>query len=97
MLGRGLIANPTLALQIQNELAQHESQIDGTWPSMLPWVQKFYHMSRDYRSSHYGICRLKQWSRSLSKTYPDAENLFQVIKAKEDFNEIDSLLRKHSI
>ncbi len=97
MVGRGLMANPYLAQQIQNELAKENDQIDVTWQAMLPWIQKFYHMSRDYRSSYYGICRLKQWSRSLAKTYPDAENLFQVIKTKEDFNEIDSLLRKHSI
>ncbi len=98
MVGRGLMANPYLALQIQSELSKNSfAEADHSWESMLPWIQKFYHMSRDYRSSHYGVCRLKQWSRSLSKTYPDAENLFQVIKAKEDFNEIDSLLRKHSV
>jgi tRNA-dihydrouridine synthase C len=97
MVGRGLMANPYLALQIQKELSQQNSESDYSWNAIAPWVQKFYHMSRDYRSSHYGVCRLKQWSRSLAKTYPAAEELFQVIKSKEDFAEIDSLLSQQSI
>lgn len=92
MVGRGLMANPYLALQIQREIAKANDAFADDWNAIRPWIQKFYYMSRDHRSEHYGICRLKQWSRSLAKTYPDAETLFQTIKAKEDFAEIDSLL-----
>ncbi len=81
MLGRGLIASPSLARQIRN----------GTpllsWDELKRLIHKFYLRSLDFRHDRYAIQRLKQWSKLLGRNYPEALEVFEAIKRLE--SEVD--------
>lgn len=74
-LGRGAFADPFLARKIK------EGKLDITWDKftnqLLPQCIK---LSIEYKNTTYALARLKQWSRFLSRTYPEAEEFFQTIK-----------------
>lgn len=77
MLGRGLLARPSLALESrgQGELL--------AWERLFPLIQKFVADSNRSKSARFAAARLKQWLKSLLKTYPEAGELFSKIKTLE--------------
>ena len=74
MLGRGLVANPALALLIQ---AQGERL---TWFQILGHFREFINLSESKKSSSYAVARAKQWCKQFSRNYPEAVSLFETIK-----------------
>ena len=102
MAGRGLMSNPFLGLEVQAELTGHTAAaIDTSWARMAPWLPVFMQMSHDFRSDRYAVGRTKQWTRALSRHYPEAETLFHSLKLLEDYapmrglilNELERLYR----
>lgn len=77
MLGRGLLARPTLALECKG-LASKMS-----WQEMWPHVIGFVEQSEDARGPRFASSRIKQWLKSLKMTYPEAEALFDKVKRIE--------------
>lgn len=74
MIGRGLMSRPDLARVIKHQVS-HLS-----WPEIIPHVIEFGELSRDYRHDHYAVCRVKQWLKSLAKSYTEVAPLFEEIK-----------------
>lgn len=72
-LGRGLIARPSLAREILGEPSL-------AWGDILPFVVRFVQMSEAFRQDAYALSRLKQWTKFLSRTYPEAQTLFDKVK-----------------
>ncbi len=74
MLGRGLLARPSLAMEVcgRTELL--------AWEQLFPLLQKFVSNSNCEKGPRFAAARLKQWLKSLLKTYPEAELLFSKIK-----------------
>ncbi len=91
MLGRGLIANPSLANQIQaqmrpqiQERALNQSEDSHlNWPEMLSNFREFIFASEKKISAAFALSRAKQWCKQLARTYPEAAQLFEVIKVFE--------------
>lgn len=77
MLGRGLLARPSLALECKG-LAERWS-----WAQMRPHVLKFARVSQEARGPRFASARIKQWLKSLAKTYPEAQALFDEVKRIE--------------
>lgn len=82
MIGRGLMARPDLARMIKFEANA------SSWPEVLPWLREFGLASRDYRHDHYAVCRVKQWLKSLSKSFGEARDVFERIKVLEELEPI---------
>lgn len=72
-LGRGLVAQPDLARQILF------SEPSWSWSQILPLVEKFF-IETEKMASRRALPRLKQWLKYLSRTYPEAQLLFDRIK-----------------
>ena len=93
MLGRGMVANPGLALEI---LAVH-GQVPTpaavvSWEQLQPLMQDFWrlvcaHLSRD---QHTG--RLKQWLNLLQRHYPQAQTAFAAVRRFHDPADVDRWL-----
>lgn len=77
MLGRGLLARPSLALECKG-LSEKLS-----WLEMKPYVAQFAQVSEAARGPRFASSRIKQWLKSLSLTYREAQELFEQVKRIE--------------
>ncbi len=75
-LGRGLVARPDLARQIRNATSPL------LWPDLLPILERFYELSVTHASPQFALARLKQWTKQLSRNFPEAILFFEAIKTK---------------
>jgi len=77
MIGRGAIARPSLAREINGgEFAQ--------WPEVLGWLADYCSGMLDTKRPKWGEGRMKQWTKLLARTYPEAKTLFDQIKKMKD-------------
>lgn len=89
MLGRGLLARPSLALECKG-LAEK-----WTWSQMQPHVLKFARVSQAARGPSFASARIKQWLKSLALTYPEAQELFERVKRIETLS--SDLFQSHAV
>ena len=93
MLGRGMVANPGLALEIQAVHGQVSAPTAAvSWEQLQPLMQDFWslvcaHLSRD---QHTG--RLKQWLNLLQRHYPQAQTAFAAVRRFHDPADVDRWL-----
>ena len=71
MLGRGMVANPGLALAICAPGAAALS-----WPQLLDLMQIFWGQVMLYMPAKHQAGRLKQWLHYLRRHYPEAEEAY---------------------
>ncbi|MEX6504300.1 tRNA dihydrouridine synthase [Pseudomonas zhanjiangensis] len=91
MLGRGLVARPDLARQIA---AARAGQIVSPmeWAELRPLLGEFWLQARRKMSPRYAPGRLKQWLAMLLRSYPQAAELFNLLRRENDCSRIDALL-----
>ena len=82
MLGRGLVARPSLANEIQGSSALEK------WENLDIFFVQFLKMSRNWKDEKYAVTRIKQLSKLLARTYSEAQDLFQSIKRLQEFSEV---------
>jgi tRNA-dihydrouridine synthase C len=87
MLGRGMVANPALALMIRGS-----SHSVATWQSLQPLLQYFWQQLQLYIEPRHQTGRLKQWLHYLRRIYPEAEALFQTIRTNNDPKAVAAIL-----
>ncbi len=75
MLGRGIVADPGLALAIRNERSEGVS-----WEELLPLVELFWEIIGTHNLPQHRAGRLKQWLNLLRRTYPQAEAAYSAIR-----------------
>ncbi len=88
MLGRGMVANPGLALSVRAALkdsaasTQEDAQL--SWPEFLPLMAEFWRIvcARLERRQQAG--RLKQWLNYLRRHYPQAQVAYQSLRTVND-------------
>ncbi|MCY1558252.1 tRNA-dihydrouridine(16) synthase [compost metagenome] len=91
MLGRGLVARPDLARQIAAaRTGQTVPEMD--WRELQPLLADFWTQARRKMSPRYAPGRLKQWLAMLTRTYPQAVELFNQLRRESDCGRIDALL-----
>jgi tRNA-dihydrouridine synthase C len=78
MIGRGAILRPDLMHRIKtgNDALQ--------WNELQPWVVDFFQQLRDRMEPQHAPKRLKQWLGMLRTAYPEAEILYQQLRAERD-------------
>jgi tRNA-dihydrouridine synthase C len=85
MLGRGAVADPFLAARLRGEPA-------GTWFELERPLQAFWAGVQAKVEARHAPGRLKQWLMLLSRTWPEAEALFQRVRPLRHPREITPLL-----
>lgn len=82
MIGRGLVASPGLASAIKADLAHAPTGIPA-WSAILPWLEDFFAQCCA-EAGHYAVARFKQWLGQLKRTYPEAAELFALVRVERD-------------
>jgi len=89
MIGRGLVTDPGLALEVKGQGGVPWSQI----PPLLTtfWTQVSARVDRRHRAG-----RLKQWLNYLRKRYPEAQLAFDQLRESNDPVHVEAWLRVHA-
>ncbi|WP_423594284.1 tRNA dihydrouridine synthase [Roseateles sp. MS654] len=85
MLGRGMVADPGLALAVRAALGRSgEPAGPGTgslpWSELLPLMAGFFAQVRRKVATRHQAGRLKQWLHYLRRRYPEAEETYQRVR-----------------
>jgi tRNA-dihydrouridine synthase C len=87
MLGRGIVADPGLALAIRT------GKSDGvTWDDMLPLLERFWEIVGTHNLPKHRAGRLKQWLNLLRRRYPEAATAYAAIRTVSDPETIGRIL-----
>lgn len=81
MIGRGLVASPGLANAVKASM-EGAGTLCG-WDAVQPWLADFFAQCRD-EAGNYAVARIKQWLGQLKRTYPEAAELFAMLRADKD-------------
>ncbi|MEB5965497.1 tRNA dihydrouridine synthase [Comamonas testosteroni] len=86
MLGRGIVADPGLALAVRRAVEQGigttAAGID--WLALVPQVQRFWHMVCEDLEPRQRAGRLKQWLNLMRRRFPEAELAYQEVRTQTD-------------
>jgi tRNA-dihydrouridine synthase C len=90
MLGRGIVADPGLALAIRardlesmklRDSARSGSDDSGvSWQALLPFVADFWQIVGAHIAPHHHAGRLKQWLNFLRRRYPEAQDAYAAVR-----------------
>jgi len=86
MLGRGMVADPGLALRVAGARAT-----PLPWRELLPLMQVFFDQVRATVAPRHQGGRLKQWLHYLKRAYPEAEAAYAALRT---VNAADELARR---
>ncbi len=98
-LGRPLISTPDLARQIKNDINEYndhghhdaKTKRDQSlrWSDIQKiWIPFFLEKNQSDYGDSFTLCRLKQWLQYLSRTYKEAQVLFNQIKVCHHLTEM---------
>ena len=77
MLGRGIVADPGLALALRGAAAP-------TWDELLPLVAHFWQRIASHVAPRHRAGRLKQWLNLLRRRHPQAQAAFDAVRETND-------------
>lgn len=83
MLGRGIVADPALALAIKRHL-QSSTEHEPAWEDLLPLVADFWELVGTRTLPHHRAGRLKQWLNFLRRRHPQAQELYAALRTVND-------------
>lgn len=97
MIGRGAVSMPDLALQIKSTMSG--SNISSySWQQIRKIIGKmFYDCWQHDDRGKYPVSRTKQWLKMLSRTYNEAQQLFENIKIIRDAHLVYDIIQEHVI
>ena len=97
MLGRGLLQNPFLALEIKNHDAQivvpQHSRTAADPHSLAELLQNFFSRQREV-SDKLAVARTKMWMKQLTSSHPSLIPLFDRIKIQLDASLMEKTLQE---
>ena len=93
MLGRGIVADPGLALAIRaavegGQMSAEHVEAQVFWSDLVPQVQRFWYMVCEDLEPRQRAGRLKQWLNLLRRRFPEAEQAYQEVRTQTDQREI---------
>ena len=94
MLGRGILACPDLARQINAEQLQQNTTV-MQWPDIVELLAQFCVVTEEEYEPKYVGNRVKQWLGYLRRQYPMAEVLFEEVKRLKWPEEIAEGINRH--
>jgi tRNA-dihydrouridine synthase C len=84
MIGRGMVSNPSLALQIRGD-----NHLGFQWPQLLALVYEFWRLVVARLEVKHQAGRLKQWLNLLRRHYAQAEVAYAQVKTLTKPAQID--------
>jgi tRNA-dihydrouridine synthase C len=87
MLGRGIVADPGLALAIKRQGLATPRRADEhglSWQALLPLVADFWQIVGTHITPHHRSGRLKQWLNFLRRRYPEAQAAYAAVRTIND-------------
>lgn len=91
MLGRGAVADPLLASRIRH---RQSALPEDDWPKLKSLIFDFWERVQLKVKPSQSPGRLKQWLGLMRRCYPQADALFQLIRATRHAHEVTPLLTK---
>ena len=80
MLGRGMVANPGLALALRSQDAGHPDEQVLPWPALVPHLLEFWELVCAQLEPRQRAGRLKQWLNLLRRRYPEAQQAYDTVR-----------------
>ncbi|MBV6523181.1 tRNA dihydrouridine(16) synthase DusC [Ursidibacter maritimus] len=80
MIGRGALNVPNLSRVIKF------NQVKMRWDNVLELLFQYVNMENKQDTGFYHVARIKQWLRYLDKEYPEAEQLFDILKKEHGYD-----------
>ncbi len=99
MIGRGMVADPGLALAIaQHDALAHSGAISSAvaWSQILHLMRLFWQGIALRVAPRHRAGRLKQWLNYLRRVYPEAQEAFDQLRLLHDPAKIDQWLADQS-
>jgi tRNA-dihydrouridine synthase C len=98
MLGRGIVADPGLALAIKardldasadssklrDAIKSGSGDCGLSWQALLPFVADFWQIVGTHIAPHHRSGRLKQWLNFLRRRYPEAQDAYAAVRTIND-------------
>jgi tRNA-dihydrouridine synthase C len=92
MLGRGIVADPGLALAIRardrarlrDSIVAEPGDMAVSWQALLPFVADFWQIVGARIAPRHHAGRLKQWLNFLRRRYPEAQEAFAAVRSIND-------------
>ncbi len=92
MLGRGMVADPGLALAILADQGRHGNKPETGWTELLSLLGHFWQLVLDHIEPRARPGRLKQWLNYLRQRHPEAEQAYQQLRTVNDPRVIEAWL-----
>lgn len=92
MLGRGMVADPGLALAIR--LLSSETGPAVSWRALLPLIGEFWRQVDAHIDARHRAGRLKQWLHLLKRRYPEAADAFTALRRVTEPRDVEAWLRR---
>ena len=94
MVGRGMVADPSLARAIQAMNATNVSAAATNldWHSLFPLIQDFWDLVGRRLDKKSRTGRLKQWLNFLRRSYPEAETAYMALRIYNEPERVDDWL-----
>ncbi|MDE2414410.1 MAG: tRNA-dihydrouridine synthase [Comamonadaceae bacterium] len=93
MLGRGMVADPGLALAIRAHDGG-EPHEPLPWPALLPQLARFWALVCTDLEPRQRAGRLKQWLNLLRRRYPEAQQAFDQVRVLTEQRAIGDWVRR---
>ncbi|WP_457324147.1 tRNA dihydrouridine synthase [Roseateles sp. P5_E11] len=87
MLGRGMVADPGLALRVAGRRAE-----PVPWAELLPLMQVFFDQVRATVAAKHQGGRLKQWLHYLKRAYPEADAAYAELRTVNSADDLATRL-----
>jgi tRNA-dihydrouridine synthase C len=85
MLGRGMVADPGLALALRG-------QTEPGWARLLPLLAHYWSRMAGHVAPRHRSGRLKQWLNLLRRRFPEAQEAFDRVRISNDPHVVTALL-----
>jgi tRNA-dihydrouridine synthase C len=96
MIGRGLVVRPDLARQIRRHQAGTALN-PMSWQDLQPWLADFFIQTRGRMIDRHSPGRIKQWLSLLTRSYPQAQTLFDQLRRETSPDPISLRLQGESV
>jgi len=95
MLGRGIVADPGLALAILADQGLMPDAAAPTWETLQPVLWHFWELVQTRIEPRARTGRMKQWLNYLRRRYPEAESAYQALRTVTDSRLMTAWMQAH--